>query len=605
YKSINRGQTWTNITGNYPGLNVINVINDYGSTNEAVYIANAAGVYYRNASMNHWLNYSGGLPSIAQIHDLMIYDDGTGLSKLRVSFYGKGVWESPLNKDETPVADFMSDKQTICENEQVQFTNLSTGANAVQWYFQGGNPSSLTSNNPSVIYTQPGDYLVSLIVYGNSSNNTVVRQGYIHVSAKHTFALLEGFENSLPYDWSIFDDGEDGIQWTLSSNAGGYGQSQNSIYFDNYNNDVSGKRDELKTCRFNTNGVSSASLLFDVAYARYSQDYYDTLAVLVSTDCGINYQEVYVKGYTDLATSADTAAYYIPGSNQWRTDSIDLSAFLNQGELSIVFQNRGHYGNCLYLDNINFVSITSSTPVAQLTAYNKKVCEGNSVTFINQSSGGSTNQLWYFPGGNPAQSTDINPVVTYTNAGLYPVSLVAYNNNGSDSIYLNSFIEVVSPVGGNSISIYIDSLYSNQTGLGYQWYFNGAIIPGANAQSYLYTQAGNYAVAVTDSNGCVNISGVAAVTVNTHEMISNDLAFQIYPNPANNNFDLKFSSQTNTSATLIIADLAGKVIMQKEVVLKVGEQKINTDCSNYNQGIYLITLKSNTINASKKLLIIR
>ncbi|MEN9332061.1 MAG: hypothetical protein RLZZ94_1151, partial [Bacteroidota bacterium] len=53
YRSTNRGQTWTNYTSNYPGLNLINVVNDYYSSNEAIYIANAAGVYYRDSSMSN------------------------------------------------------------------------------------------------------------------------------------------------------------------------------------------------------------------------------------------------------------------------------------------------------------------------------------------------------------------------------------------------------------------------------------------------------------------------------------------------------------------------------------------------------------------------
>ncbi|MFM2155480.1 MAG: hypothetical protein RL516_229 [Bacteroidota bacterium] len=603
YRSQDRGQTWVNYTSNYPGLNMINVVNDYYSTDEAIYIANAAGVYYRNSSMNNWLNYSGGLPTVAQIRDLMIYQDGTGLSKLRVAYYGKGVWESPLNKNDMPIADFMSDKQTICENQQVQFTNLSTGANALQWYFQGGNPSTSNSNNPTVVYSQPGDYLVSLLVSGNSSNNTVVRQSYIHVSAVHAFSLAEGFENNLSYDWSLFDDGEDGIEWTLTGNAGAYGQSQNSIYFDNYSNDVSGKYDEIYTPRFNTSGLQSALLKFDVAYARYSVDYYDTLAVLVSSDCGATYQEVYVKGYSDLATSGDTAAFYIPGSNQWRTDSIDLSAYLNQGELQIVFQNRGHYGNCLYLDNITLKSTSVVLPTALFIGSDKQVCEGKSITYINTSTGGSSSQQWYFGGGVPAASSDANPSVTYANAGFYPVTLVVDNGYGIDSITYSSYIEVVAPSSGNLITMYPDSLVSLQTGLGYQWYINGSIIPGANAKSYMFTQPGNYTVALIDSNGCDNISGIAAVTVNVNEIKLKDVVMTVYPNPTNNKSDIKLLSTINAVASLIITDITGKIVLRKEVLLQNGEQIISIECGDFISGIYLINLKGSQFNYTTKLMI--
>lgn len=342
---------------------------------------------------------------------------------------------------------------------------------------------------------------------------------------------------------------------------------------------------------------------FDVAYARYSQDYYDTLAVLVSSDCGQTYQEVYVKGYTDLATSADTAAFYIPGSNQWRTDSVDLTAYLNQSELKIVFQNRGHYGNCLYLDNIVLEPTSIVSPTASFVSSIKKICEGNNVTYINQSTGAPSSQQWYFMGGVPSTSTANNPTVTYAIAGTYPISLVVVNSNGSDSTTYNSYIEVVAPSSGNSITMYPDSLVSVQTGLGYQWYLNGSVIPGANAQSYSFTQPGNYTVAVIDSNGCENFSGIASVTVSLNEIKPNGIAMVVYPNPANNISDIKILSNMNAVASIIVNDIIGQIILRRDVLIQNGEQTIGIDCSNFPSGIYLINLKGNQINATTKLMI--
>src|SRR5207248_1475149 len=42
------------------------------------------------------LNYSFGMPSIAQSRDLMIFNNGTSNAILRVSFFGRGICESPL-----------------------------------------------------------------------------------------------------------------------------------------------------------------------------------------------------------------------------------------------------------------------------------------------------------------------------------------------------------------------------------------------------------------------------------------------------------------------------------------------------------------------------
>jgi hypothetical protein len=99
YRSSNRGVSWSNITYNLPSVNVINMYNDIYSTNEAMYIATADAVCYKDNTMSSWLNYSKGLPNTCAITNLMIYNDNTLNSVVRVSFYGRGIWESPLYRD--------------------------------------------------------------------------------------------------------------------------------------------------------------------------------------------------------------------------------------------------------------------------------------------------------------------------------------------------------------------------------------------------------------------------------------------------------------------------------------------------------------------------
>ena len=101
-------------------------------------------------------------------------------------------------------------------------------------------------------------------------------------------------------------------------------------------------------------------LKFDVAYARWGSVNSDTMEVLASTDCGASYQSLYLKGGTDLATSPDFQDFFVPNASQWRTDSIDLAAFVNENNLQIAFRNTGRFGNNVYLDNVNlgeFVSL--------------------------------------------------------------------------------------------------------------------------------------------------------------------------------------------------------------------------------------------------------
>ena len=50
---------------------------------------------------------------------------------------------------------------------------------------------------------------------------------------------------------------------------------------------------------------------------------------------------------------------------------------------------------------------------------------------------------WYFPGGSPSTSTDISPEVCYSAPGFYDVVMVVDNGVGTDSIYVEDYIEVL------------------------------------------------------------------------------------------------------------------------------------------------------------------
>jgi hypothetical protein len=168
--------------------------------------------------------------------------------------------------------------------------------------------------------------------------------------------IQEDFETTfLPNGWSIANQ-DNGGTWTLSSSVGGYATSSKSAKFDNYGIDSQGSFDDLI---FNINGnqlTNQPLLTFDVAYARWGSGYSDSLFIGVSTDCGATYQYVYYDGGATLATAPDNQAEFIPDATQWRTDTVNLSAFAGNPNVQVAFRNKGAFGNNLYLDNINIGS---------------------------------------------------------------------------------------------------------------------------------------------------------------------------------------------------------------------------------------------------------
>jgi photosystem II stability/assembly factor-like uncharacterized protein len=357
YHSTDGGATWNNITT--PMLDneqIWAIAHQYG-TDGGVYLGLLNGrVLYRNNTMADWAEFSTGLPAGTEpLRIVPFYREG----KVRLACWNIGVWEQDLFEPSNLQAGFSAAFGTFfCAGDSVHFVDHSVcGAGATYaWNFPGATPATSTEKYPTVTYAAPGQYDVSLTVSDNGQVSTASSTSFISETPGNTPPLAEGFESgAFPTDWIFHTSTGLPSGWSVGSDAGGYGNSTHSMQFDNYNNDISGARDEVWTGKMDLSQAIAPKLWFDVAYARWGGGYSDTLAVEVSTDCGATWTEVYLKGGETLATSPDFQEYFVPNATQWRTDTVALAGYAGEGEVIVAFQNRGHYGNVIRVDNINLV----------------------------------------------------------------------------------------------------------------------------------------------------------------------------------------------------------------------------------------------------------
>jgi PKD repeat protein len=191
----------------------------------------------------------------------------------------------------------------------------------------------------------------------------------------------------------------------------------------------------------------SAQISFDVAYAAYNSSYIDGLEVLLSSDCGITWNSLYLKtgltvGPGNLPTAPPTTSNFTPTSAQWRNETINLDQYIGEPSVRIAFRNLPAYGNNLYIDNINISGVFIPPPVANFSSSTPLICQGETVQYTSTSLGSPTSYSWSFPGGVPSTSTIANPMVSYTSAGFYAASLIATNSSGSDTIEFSNYINV-------------------------------------------------------------------------------------------------------------------------------------------------------------------
>ncbi len=184
YRSDNKGQSWQDITSNLPDVS-FTTIELYKNANDGIYVGSNLGVWYRDASMTQWVNFSQGLPIDASINEIEIaYDINNPINdRIRVGTYGRGVWSSDVWRG-TPSANFSGSPQVIPAGSQVQFTDLSDGVPSQwSWSFPGGTPSTSTAKNPMITYNTGGLYNVSLTVTNEAGTDTETKNNYIEVSS--------------------------------------------------------------------------------------------------------------------------------------------------------------------------------------------------------------------------------------------------------------------------------------------------------------------------------------------------------------------------------------------------------------------------------------
>jgi hypothetical protein len=170
--------------------------------------------------------------------------------------------------------------------------------------------------------------------------------------------FVEDFEATptIPENW-VINNSDNDITWeAIQVNTGAGGSLTQTLFVNNYLYNANGEVDTFTTEYFDLNYNGTPELQFDIAKAQYSASLSDALRVEVSVDCGQSFNEVYFKNGLNLSTVPGyQQANWIPVStNDWRTETIDLTPYLNN-DILVRFSNINGYGNSTFIDNINMI----------------------------------------------------------------------------------------------------------------------------------------------------------------------------------------------------------------------------------------------------------
>ncbi len=470
--------------------------------------------------------------------------------------------------------DFEADQTTVQVGTTVHFSShCSSNATAFSWTFDGGDPSTSTNANPSVTYNTPGVYDVSLragssniLIYVNGVTET--KRGYITVTEGPVeppqpdevvadFFVPETLPAGQPITMQNRSQNATSCFWSFEGATPSTSTEENPTI-------TYSRTGTFAITLFVTNGVDSDTKTVNVNVRDLAN------ADFVASATTINAGE----SVTFTNTSVNASTYYwtfAGGAPQNSTETNPTVVYNTAGTYTVTLFAAGENSSDTETKSgyITVLPVTSADFEASAT----EVFVGESVAFTNLSEN-ATSFFWTFSGGNPETSTDVNPVVTYSEPGYYDVILFATNGHGSDLETKTGYIYVKAVTTADFTAditvvhvgetVAFTNLSENATS--YYWSFPGAE-PSVSQEVnpvVTYTTAGVYSVTLFATNGAtsdmeakdgyitvVSESGVSEISAND---------FEIYPNPA--------SSVVNVSAKnmqqISIYDLTGRLVLQIE-----------------------------------------
>ena len=416
-------------------------------------------------------------------------------------------------QEAAPVANITSDPATstggltdwtqairIAQGETVSYTSSSSNTDHVAWTFDGGSPATSTANTATVTYANTGTFTTTLVAYSESGDlrdtatvSVVVSEApvvfNVDFAADNTTVLVgqtvnftnnvTATQNGQPYTGEIF------YSWSFDADGGTAGMLATSS-------------EANPSYSYTTAGVYSVKL----AVATSQIGIYMTTDTLVK-HAYITVQEDDLAVIADFTTTPEATSSILTGAsvNIMVGESIVYTSACNENttsiewtfqggdpatstddQVTVTYAAAGSYTTTLVAYgeggrqstktlNVNVseptveASFTTDPAYTNLIIYQMLSVEtGTTVTYTSTCNSYTDHIAWTFEGGDPTTSTEDVVAVTYTTAGSFTTTLIAYNTDESQTDTVTLSVTVTeSGVAVDENAISEISVYPNPT----------------------------------------------------------------------------------------------------------------------------------------------
>ena len=466
-----------------------------------------------------------------------------------------------------------------CAPIEVTFQNTSEGfMTSYTWIFEGGQPEQSNEENPTVVYPMAGNYEVTLMATNPAGTDTLIESSLVNIAQPTTAGFMADTTlGSLEVDISSIAINADSTVWfvdgglsditapfTLEFEESGFHEIRQVVYgacgVDSISQTIELFRApqasfdaeprigcaplEVQLLDFSTaykgsylwtapGAFPDTSTMQEPMLTYDSAGNYDVQLLVsnlggmesITKEAVIEVIDIPVADFEFDYSFGDSTVFFndvSPFGSNYIWDFGDGTTSTQKSPVH-TFGVDGQYDVSLIVtndcgqDTIQKTIDVLFTPSAAFNFENDGGCFPHSIQYNSLIGNTFGTILWIFDGGNPRESLEENPVVSYNTPGVFDVSLYVLTATGTDSLVLKEAITISgtpevafeSEVDRNAVQFINNSNFSNT----YLWDFGDGNTSSDHEPRHTYSNAGTFLVSLTAFNPCDTATISQEVTV--------------------------------------------------------------------------------------------
>ena len=280
--------------------------------------------------------------------------------------------------------------------------------------------------------------------------------------------------------------------------------------------------------------------------------------------------------------------------------------------ISVFAENGAGLNSDIMVSDGQTLVTPTDPPIAEFSVYGTFICDSDSIQLENSSTDAVT-YAWSVPGAIPESSEAVNPYFTFPSSGTYEITLVATGPGGTDTDVQTINVEVdpapvadfeqsesIIPLSDPSLTFTNNSLNAD----GYLWDFGDGTTSTDSDPWHEYEAEGTYEIMLVAINGtCPNDTLWSSVLVTASiglDELENE--FVIYPNPAQDQIELRFGDAYQQPLKIEIIDERGRIVFEKQFLSIQNTIPLGLP-STLSSGVYILRLSNELDCFDKKLIV--